>query len=79
MLSDPLDYSPSGSSVHGISQARILMSGVPFPFPGVLPDPGMEPVSPASPALAGRFFTTESPGKPRILWVNIKFIVLVET
>ena len=36
-------------------------SGVPFPFPGDLPDPGIEP---GSPALAGRFFTTEPPGKP---------------
>ena len=35
--------------------------GLPFPPPGDLPDPGMEP---ASPALAGRFFTTEPPGKP---------------
>ena len=32
-----------------------------FPSPGDLPDPGMEPVSPA---LAGRFFTTEPPGTP---------------
>ena len=36
-------------------------SGLPFPSPGDLPDPGIEP---ASPALAGRFFTTEPPGKP---------------
>ena len=33
----------------------------PFPIPGYLPDPGIEPVSPAS---VGRFFTTELPGKP---------------
>ena len=39
-------------------------SGLPFPPPGDLPDPGMEPVSPVSPALAGGFFTTELPGKP---------------
>ena len=39
-------------------------SGLPFPIPGDLPDPGIELVSPASPALAGRFFTTEPPGKP---------------
>ena len=32
--------------------------GLPFPLPGDLPDPGMELLSPA---LAGRFFTTESP------------------
>ena len=34
---------------------------LPFPTPGDLPDPGIEP---ASLALAGRFFTTEPPGKP---------------
>ena len=34
-------------------------SGLPFPIPGDLPDPGIEPTSPASPAFAGRFFTTE--------------------
>ena len=37
-------------------------SGSPFPFPGELPDPGFEPESPVSPALVGRFFTTELPG-----------------
>ena len=35
-------------------------SGVPFPTPGDLPNPGSEPVSLASPALAGRFFTTSA-------------------
>ena len=39
-------------------------SGLPFPPPGDLPDPGTEPMSLASPALAGGFFTTVSPGKP---------------
>ena len=34
-------------------------SGLPFPPPGNLPNPGIEPVSLASPALAGRFFATE--------------------
>ena len=36
-------------------------SGLSFPFPGALPDPGVEPTSPA---LAGRFFTTEPLGSP---------------
>ena len=36
-------------------------SGLPFPSPGDLPNPGIEP------ALAGRFFTTEPPGKPEIM------------
>ena len=34
-------------------------SGLSFPSPGDFPDPGIEPVSPGSPALAGGFFTTE--------------------
>ena len=38
-------------------------SGLPFPSSGNLPDPGIEPMSTASPALAGGFFTTEPPGK----------------
>ena len=40
-------------------------SGLLFPPPGGLPDPGIKPEFPMSPALAGRFFTTEPPGKPR--------------
>ena len=32
-------------------------SGLPFPPSGNLPDPGIEPVPPSSPALTGRFFT----------------------
>ena len=58
-----MDYSPLGSSVHGISQARIL-EWVAIPSPGDLPNPGMEPVSPT---LSGRFFTTAPQGKSRIL------------
>ena len=38
-------------------------SGLPFPSQGDLPDPGMEP---GSPALAGGFFTAEPPGKPAL-------------
>ena len=40
---------------------QVHWSGLPFPPPGNLPDPGSEPTSPA---LAGGFFTTEPPGKP---------------
>ena len=40
-------------------------NGLPFPSPGHLLDPGIEPMTPASPALAGRFFTAEPLGKPR--------------
>ena len=60
-LCDPMDYSPPGSSVYGIFQARILD---PFPPPGDLPDPGIEPASPVSVRFASGFFTTEPPRKP---------------
>ena len=43
-------------------------SGLQFPPPGDLPNPGMEP---ASPALAGGFFTAEPPGKPTKVNVDI--------
>ena len=39
-------------------------SELPSPPPGDLPDPGIKPVSPVSPALADRFFTTE-PAPPQ--------------
>ena len=45
-------------------------SRLPFPSPGDLPHPGIEPTSPA---LAGRFFTTASPGKPCRLGTRMKY------
>ena len=48
-------WSPPGSSVHGILQAR-LPEWVAIPSPGDLPDPGIELTSLLSPALAGGFF-----------------------
>ena len=47
-------------------------SGLPLPSPGDLPDPGIEP---KSPALAGGFFTSEPPGKPLIL-IKVKKLSL---
>ena len=41
-------------------------SRLPFPPLGDLPDPGIKPESLGSPAMAGRFFTTEQPGKPSL-------------
>ena len=54
-----MDCGPAGSSVHGIFQARILEQ-VAISYSRDLPDSGIEPMSPP---LAGRFFTTELPGK----------------
>ena len=66
VVSDSLQ--PPGPVAH---QASLSMefsrqeswSGWPFPTPGDLPDPGIQPMSLASPALAGGFFTT-SAAKP---------------
>ena len=60
---DLMDCSPVGSSVHGIFQARILKWVGILP-PRGLPNSGIEPESPASPAVADGFFTREPPGKP---------------
>ena len=56
---------------HGICQASLSVgfsrqeywSGLPFPPPGDLPDPGIEPMSFMTPALAGEFFTTSATGE----------------
>ena len=52
-----------GSSVHGGSPRQEYWNGLPFPSPGDLPDPGIEP---RSPALQLGFLPSESPGKPPI-------------
>ena len=58
-LCDPMDCSPPGCIIHGILPVRIV-EWVALPSSGDLPDPGIEP---ESPALASGFFTTEPPGK----------------
>ena len=42
---------------------QVCRSGLPFPAPGDLPDPGIEPTSLKSPAMADEFFTTVPFGK----------------
>ena len=64
VLCDPMDCKLSGFSVHGIFQARIL-SGLPFPNAGDLPNLGIKIASLACPSLVGRFFTTAPPGKSK--------------
>ena len=54
----PMDCSPPGFS------RQEYWSELPFPLPRHLPDPGIEPVSPVSPALTSRFFTSKPRGKP---------------
>ena len=55
-----MDCSPSGSSVQGFSRQE-YWSGLSFPSPGGLPDPGIKPGSLMSPALADELVP---PGKP---------------
>ena len=51
-------------------------SGLPFPVPGDLPDPGIELTSLMSPALAGRFFTTSATWEAHQDIIFLKIIVL---
>ena len=57
---DPMDYSPLGSFSLGFSRQE-HWSGLPFSSPGDLPDPGIEP---GSPALQADSLLTELGGKP---------------
>ena len=51
------------------------LNGLPFPPPGDLPDPGIKP---ECPALAGGFFTSEPPGKPKDKeWRTSKYFLLI--
>ena len=52
---NPVDSRPSGFSVSGILQQE-YWSGLPLLSPKDLSNPGIELASPATPALAGRFF-----------------------
>ena len=53
-------------------------SGLSCPPSGDLPDPGIEPTSLMSPALAGRFFTTSATWKAQI-HLYVFFVVVVFT
>ena len=66
-----MDCSPPSSSVHGILQERICV-GCLFLLQGNLLNPGIKP---ESPALVGRFSTTEPPEKPMILDCAVLWLV----
>ena len=75
-----MDCSPPGSSVHGISQARIL-EWVAISFSSRPSWPKDQTLPLVFSALAGRFFTTGPPGKPLytstwhlLFWDSITFI-----
>ena len=59
-LCDPLNCSPKAPLVMGFSKQE-YWSGSPFPSPGDLPNPGIEPTSLMSPSWTDGFFTTSAP------------------
>ena len=63
-LCDPLDCSPPGSSAHGIIQARIL-KWVAMPSSKGSSQPRDRSPASCISCIAGGFFTTEPPGKPK--------------
>ena len=71
-----MDCGLPGFSVHGILQARIL-SGLSCPSPGGLPNPGIEPTSLMSPALAGRSFTTSTTWEDLDVGLHVCICILV--
>ena len=64
----PMDCSPPGSSVHGISQARILEWVLPFPSLGDVPDPEINAPPPPPPALQANSLPLGPPGKPKFTY-----------
>ena len=69
-----MDCSPSGSSVHGISQARVLEWVVISSSRG-FPNLGIEPVPPVSPALQANSLPSEPSGKPFTVYTSIKWCI----
>ena len=68
-LCNPMDCSTPGFSVYGILQARILE----WVTPGDLPDSGIEPVSPAMPALQVDSSLLSHWRSPEILFSSVQF------
>ena len=64
-----LDYSPPGSSAHGIFQVR--WSGLPFPSPGDLPDPGIKPVTVNLLLWQAVSLPLAPPGKPTLILTEV--------
>ena len=65
-LCNPMDCSPSGSSVRGILRQEYCR-GLPLPSPGDLPDPGIKP---GSPALSACSLLSEPPAKAQYSTAN---------
>ena len=66
-FSDPTDCSPPGFSIMAFSRPE-YWSGLPFPSPGDLPDPGIEP---RSPTLLADALPSEPPEEPQEYWSGL--------
>ena len=73
LFCEPMDCSLPGCSVLGILQQE-YWSGLPCPPPGDLPDPGIEPSSPVSPALQADSLPTEPPGRVDLYCSSFRYI-----
>ena len=71
-LCDPMDYIAHQAPLSMEFSRQEYWSGLPFPTPGDLPDPGVES---ASSALAGGLFAFVPPGKPH--WLASGLFILV--
>ena len=67
-LCDPVDYSPPGSSIHGILQARILICGSHFPLQGFFPTQGSNPHLPCLLHWQMSSLPPGPPGSPSDFW-----------
>ena len=61
---NPMDYIACQAPLSMEFSRQEYWSGLPFPTPRDRSDAGIEPMSLASPAMEGGFFTTVLPGKP---------------
>ena len=77
-ICDPMDCILPSFSAHGIFQTKILeWVSCYFLLWGNLPHPGTEPMSHASPSLAGGFFTTVPPGKHLLIFDGTLWVVAI--
>ena len=72
-ICDPVDYIAHQSPLSMEFSRQEYWSGFPYPSPGDLPNPGIEP---RSPALAGRFLTTVPLGKPLLFILKMRKLKL---
>ena len=54
------------------SSRQEYWSALPVPLPGDLPNLKIKPTTPPASELAGRFFTTEPPGKPKLFFDSLQ-------